>query len=233
MDQAATDLSSFDSWKQALDVQKHFNDILFRIRGLAFAFGGAAVAFAMARPEAPAALSSWRGLGRGLAAPWIALYLMDRAYYHELLRASVRFAEDIEARGQGARALHRDHGREPQDRLGPGEDHDLLLAATRGPGVCLYGPLDRLALLCGAVPDGGDSRAPAWPLTVVIGQPPPAPLVTATAGAFSAPGAMGFSASPPWSPSPALSASRRATSSEDSHYPPQVDWLPHTAHLAS
>jgi hypothetical protein len=55
--------ATVEPWKQALDLQKHFNDILFRIRGLAFAFGGAAVAFAMTRPEAPAVLSSWRGAG--------------------------------------------------------------------------------------------------------------------------------------------------------------------------
>lgn len=91
-------ISAVEQWKLALDLQKHFNDILFRIRGLAFAFGGAAVAFATTRPEAPAMLSSWRGLG--LATPWIALYVMDRGYYHELLRACVRFAENIEAKGE-------------------------------------------------------------------------------------------------------------------------------------
>lgn len=90
--------TAIEAWKQAVDLQKHFNDILFRIRGLAFAFGGAAVAFAMTRPEAPGVLSSWRGLG--LATPWLALYLMDRAYYHELLRAAVRFAESFEERGE-------------------------------------------------------------------------------------------------------------------------------------
>jgi hypothetical protein len=35
----------------------------------------------------------------GLAAPWLALYVLDRLYYHELLRAAVRFAEDIEDQG--------------------------------------------------------------------------------------------------------------------------------------
>jgi hypothetical protein len=165
---AAAAVSSVESWKQALDLQKHFNDILFRIRGLAFAFGGAAVALATTRPEAPAILSSWRGLG--LAAPWLALYVMDRAYYHELLRASVRFAEEIEATGGAARALHRDHGREPQDRLGPGEDHRLLLAPARGARLRRYWSLDCVARFGSAVPGGRDLRVPDWPLTVVLGQ---------------------------------------------------------------
>lgn len=85
-------------WTQALDLQKHFNDILFRIRSLAFAFGGAAAGVMFTRVSEPKSLADVRWLG--LSAPWIALYVVDRLYYHELLQAAVRFAEAIEERGE-------------------------------------------------------------------------------------------------------------------------------------
>lgn len=93
------------AWAQALDLQKHFNDILFRIRSLAFAFGGAAAGVLLARAADPTKVADVarmldRGRWLGLTAPWFALYIVDRLYYHELLRAAVGFAEDVERRGE-------------------------------------------------------------------------------------------------------------------------------------
>jgi hypothetical protein len=86
-------------WKQATQVNQHFNDIEWRIRGLAltvatFSIGAAGVA---ARDGS----TVWHfSLGTLLLLVglllWYAFYFVDHAWYHQLLRASVRQTEALE-----------------------------------------------------------------------------------------------------------------------------------------
>lgn len=84
-----------EMWKQTTQVQQHFNDIEWRIRGLAltaatFAIGAAAVA---AKDGA-----SWVApvvLLIGLLL-WYAFYFVDRFWYHPLLKAAVSQGHKIE-----------------------------------------------------------------------------------------------------------------------------------------
>lgn len=81
-------------WEQALDLQKHFNDILFRLRSFFFLFLGAAATFAAKSDvmrslvEHPASVL--------LLAPVVAVYALDRFYYHLLLVGAVEAARRIE-----------------------------------------------------------------------------------------------------------------------------------------
>lgn len=92
-----------DMWKQTITVQQHFNDIEWRIRGLAltaltFALGAAAVA-AKDRIVVNIFGSSWQlssfvcVLGLFL---WGAFYFVDRVWYHRLLIGSVRHGTELE-----------------------------------------------------------------------------------------------------------------------------------------
>lgn len=88
-----------DMWKQAVAVQMHFNDIEWRIRGLAltvatFALGAAGVA------AKDGTRVGWFSLGAlviviGLLL-WCAFYFVDRVWYHPLLKASVKHRTQIE-----------------------------------------------------------------------------------------------------------------------------------------
>lgn len=88
-----------DMWKQSVDVQMHFNDIEWRIRGLAltvatFAIGAAGVA------AKDGTRVGWFSLG-GLVIMiglllWYAFYFVDRVWYHPLLKASVAHGTEIE-----------------------------------------------------------------------------------------------------------------------------------------
>lgn len=88
-----------DMWKQSVEVQMHFNDIEWRIRGLAltvatFALGAAGVA------TKDGARVGWFSLGAlviviGLLL-WYAFYFVDRVWYHPLLKASVAHGTEIE-----------------------------------------------------------------------------------------------------------------------------------------
>lgn len=90
-------------WKKSIDVQQHFNDIEWRIRGLAltaltFALGAAAVA---ARHQTAINVFGWRVqlsstvLVLGLFL-WLAFYFVDQIWYHRLLVGAVKHGEAIE-----------------------------------------------------------------------------------------------------------------------------------------
>lgn len=84
-----------EMWKQTTQVQQHFNDIEWRIRGLAltaatFAIGAAAVA---AKDGASWAAPIVLVLGLLL---WYAFYFVDRYWYHPLLKAAVSQGHKIE-----------------------------------------------------------------------------------------------------------------------------------------
>lgn len=86
-------------WKQTIQVQQHFNDIEWRIRGLALTaltvtIGAAAVAAGRGERLGPLSLGSVvLAVGLGL---WYAFYFVDKHWYHPLLKAAVRAGEDLE-----------------------------------------------------------------------------------------------------------------------------------------
>lgn len=91
-------------WKTSVEVQQHFNDIEWRIRGLAltvatFALGAAGVAAREGTTIGPISLGS-AVLLLGLLL-WYAFYFVDRFWYHPLLKGAVeegtKFEEAIRA----------------------------------------------------------------------------------------------------------------------------------------
>lgn len=92
-----------DLWKQAVDVQKHFNDIEIRIRSLAltvltFAVGAAAVAIkdnTMVKVFGSDFHLSAVILFLG-ALLWLVFYFVDQVWYHRLLIGSGNYATVME-----------------------------------------------------------------------------------------------------------------------------------------
>lgn len=81
-----------DLWKKTVDVQQHFNDIEWRIRGLAltaatFALGAAGVAAKDGTRVGAFSLGSVI-IVLGLIL-WYAFYFVDRVWYHPMLKAAV------------------------------------------------------------------------------------------------------------------------------------------------
>lgn len=103
---AATSLSPNEAlghyvtmWKTSVEVQQHFNDIEWRIRGLAltvatFALGAAGVAARDGATLGPISLGS-AVLVLGLIL-WYAFYFVDRVWYHPLLKAAVDGGTQLE-----------------------------------------------------------------------------------------------------------------------------------------
>ena len=88
-----------EMWKQATQVNQHFNDIEWRIRGLAltvatFSIGAAGIAAKAGEAIAHVSVGAML-LVVGLVL-WYAFYFVDLAWYHQLLRASVRQTEALE-----------------------------------------------------------------------------------------------------------------------------------------
>ncbi len=92
-------------WKHAIDLQKHFNDILFKVRAFYFGFLGiigtavAAILFSNSGGDALARFPV--GLKRLfltvlLVAPGVAVWMLDRYYYHPLLVGAVKLAARVE-----------------------------------------------------------------------------------------------------------------------------------------
>ena len=88
-----------DMWKQSVEVQMHFNDIEWRIRGLAltvatFALGAAGVAAKDGTRVGPVSLGALV-IVIGLLL-WYAFYFVDRVWYHPLLKACVTQGNEVE-----------------------------------------------------------------------------------------------------------------------------------------
>jgi hypothetical protein len=109
MDDDARISHYLEMWKQTIAVQQHFNDIEWRIRGLAltaltFALGAAAVA-ARERTTIPVfrldVQLSTTVLALGLML-WFAFYFVDKHWYHRLLVGAVVHGAALEEalRGQ-------------------------------------------------------------------------------------------------------------------------------------
>lgn len=92
-----------EMWKQTIEVQKHFNDIELRIRGLAltvltFTLGGASLALRDGTTVRLGALElqlSSLVLLIG-AVIWLTFYFVDQIWYHRLLLGAVVHGETLE-----------------------------------------------------------------------------------------------------------------------------------------
>ncbi|NHC62515.1 hypothetical protein [Paenalcaligenes suwonensis] len=90
-------------WEKVVDVQMHFNDLCLRIRSFSISIlgvllGAAAIAYRFAGYvsildyKIPTA-SIFMTIS---VIVWLAFYLMDRFWYHELLKGAVHHAQKIE-----------------------------------------------------------------------------------------------------------------------------------------
>lgn len=90
-------------WEKVVDVQMHFNDLCLRIRSFSISIlgvllGAAAIAYRFAGHisifdyKIPTA-SIFIAIS---VVVWLAFYLMDRFWYHELLKGAVHHAQKIE-----------------------------------------------------------------------------------------------------------------------------------------
>jgi phosphoglycolate phosphatase-like HAD superfamily hydrolase len=94
-----------DAWKTTVDVQKHFNELEMKVRNFALTILGAILAGAAFSVKEQVEVGIW-GTHIPLAtlvllagaAVWIAFYLMDRHWYHNLLLGSVTHGLKIEKR---------------------------------------------------------------------------------------------------------------------------------------
>lgn len=94
-----------EAWKATIDVQKHFNDLAMRVRGLAITVLGAflaAAGYGLSKPTSIAIAGSVAPLSGVILASgfvvWVAFYVMDRMWYHRLLKAAVKHGRGIEDR---------------------------------------------------------------------------------------------------------------------------------------
>ena len=91
------------AWEKTIDVQMHFNDMCLKVRSFAISIlgvllGGAAISYRFGGDI------SFFGIQLHIAAifvtisivVWLAFFSMDRYWYHELLRGSVRHGRSIE-----------------------------------------------------------------------------------------------------------------------------------------
>lgn len=88
-----------DLWKQTVEVQQHFNDLEWRIRGLAltaatFALGASAVAAKDGTEFYGVSLGS--GILLAGVVLWMGFFFVDRYWYHPLLIGSVKHGEKLE-----------------------------------------------------------------------------------------------------------------------------------------
>lgn len=95
--------ASLEIWKVTIDVQKHFNELSMRVRSIAvtvlaaflaaagYALKGAMTVVILGQTVSLAALT----LAAGLLC-WAAFYLMDRHWYHRLLRGAVAHGIKVE-----------------------------------------------------------------------------------------------------------------------------------------
>lgn len=95
--------NSIEVWKKTVDVQQHFNDLGMRIRNFAITIVGvliAAVGFTYQHGLETSLFGFRYGTGLFLVAAagfaWLAFFLMDRYWYHVLLKGSVTHAGKIE-----------------------------------------------------------------------------------------------------------------------------------------
>lgn len=100
--------AAIEIWKKSVDVQQHFNDLELRIRNFAITIVGAliaAVGFTYQQGLQYDLFGHHFAAGTGLIVAaffaWTAFLLMDRFWYHVLLKGAVTHAGKIEATYEG------------------------------------------------------------------------------------------------------------------------------------
>jgi len=95
-----------EMWKQTVTVQQHFNEIEWKIRGLALTaltFTLGAASFTASTTDSPRAIDLLGGRASSSAVMiliglliWLAFFFVDAGWYHKLLKASVEHGELLE-----------------------------------------------------------------------------------------------------------------------------------------
>lgn len=97
------DEAALEVWKVTVDVQKHFNDLGMRVRSIAITVLGAflaAAGYALKEQQTvslggtPVALTGL--ILTSALVCWAAFYVMDRLWYHRLLKAAVVHGRKVE-----------------------------------------------------------------------------------------------------------------------------------------
>lgn len=91
-------------WSKAIDLQMHFNEMCMNLRRTAIGTLGALLAAGALAFRFGGLVHVYdRNISIALVfivvalVVWLAFYVMDRFWYHELLRASVKYADDLAA----------------------------------------------------------------------------------------------------------------------------------------
>jgi hypothetical protein len=94
---------SLEIWKATIDVQKHFNELSLRVRSIAVTVLGAflaAAGYALKESKTVDFLGQQVSLTGtillGALVCWAAFFVMDRLWYHRLLRAAVSHGRKVE-----------------------------------------------------------------------------------------------------------------------------------------
>ncbi len=92
-----------DAWKKVVDVQMHFNDLCLRVRSYAISILGVLLGAAAISYRYAGSIEIWSFRIHTSClfliisiVVWLSIYLMDRYWYHELLRGSVHHGRRIE-----------------------------------------------------------------------------------------------------------------------------------------
>lgn len=101
--------ATLEVWKTTIEVQKHFNELSMRVRSIAvtvLAAFLAAAGYALKEKSAVGFLGQRVSLTGmillGALICWLAFYVMDRLWYHRLLRAAVRHGRKVEEALKGS-----------------------------------------------------------------------------------------------------------------------------------
>lgn len=101
---ADVEAATLEVWKATIDVQKHFNELSLRVRSIAVTVLAALLAaagYALKEQRSVNFLGSEASLtGMILLAAlvsWTAFFVMDRLWYHRLLRAAVAHGRKVES----------------------------------------------------------------------------------------------------------------------------------------
>ena len=94
---------SIKIWEKVIDVQMHFNDLCLRVRNFAVSIlgvllGAAAISYRFGGHASIFGISFHTSVIFILLSMiiWLAFFLMDRYWYHELLKGSVHHGQKIE-----------------------------------------------------------------------------------------------------------------------------------------